>query len=362
MKKTLKENNKISYSREDKSKTEIVYEIEIDFAEYKTQYQKELKKLQKNFRIKGFRPGKAPADMVEMSEGKEANGKAMSELMPKVTTSVLKEESVTPVAPVSYEIVTFEKDKPIVYKASIAILPEFKVPDLRPILKKVKKEDSSVKDSEIESVLKQLWQDKSKKGDHKNMDDEWVKDVSKTIGFKSTDMNSFKQEIKDSIKVQKDRVVEDNYQHHLLHEAITLSKIDIPEALIKYEAAERERSFNQQLKQMNVSSDQFCKIRGVTMEQLRDQWLGDSKEALEHDVFLLSYAKDRKVEVSEPELQSEIDLIKAQNKNAKPDVYEDSYWRSYIKRIVMKRKSYSNFLKELGISVADTNEKKGKSE
>jgi FKBP-type peptidyl-prolyl cis-trans isomerase (trigger factor) len=145
----------------------------------------------------------------------------------------------------------------------------------------------------------------------------------------------------------------------------------VPEAAVEFEMEEREKTFRQQLEQINASVEQFCKIKGVTMEELKQQWHKDSHDALENDVFLSKYAEKRDIEVTEDELEEEIDRIKkrseaqaqaaqaqaqAQKGGAKAqpqqpggnqEMYDNPQWQAYIRRVLLKRKSYQGLLKEV---------------
>ncbi len=349
MNKQPKQQKQIDYKRNDKSKTEIELEVTIPQKDFQKAYKAELDELAKTVRIKGFRPGKAPKDMVEASHGKEATEKAIDKLVPEYTVAALRKEELIPAIPVTYDIVSADPKKGLNFKAKITIVPEVKLPDLKKVRKGVKMEPDEATDKEVETFLKQAWE--QHKGKHKNKDDKWAAEVAKKLGFKSQTMKEWKKEIKDAISKQKKNIVRQKYTKDLLSKAIEMSGIEIPDSAREYEAAQREKSFEEQLKQMNVSPEQFCQIRGTSMEELREQWKKDSKDAWENDVFLAAYAKDRKIEVTPEELKAEIDYVKKNSKDQdqKVDdkVFEDVQWQEYIRRVVLKRKSFKEFLEEV---------------
>jgi FKBP-type peptidyl-prolyl cis-trans isomerase (trigger factor) len=95
------------------------------------------------------------------------------------------------------------------------------------------------------------------------------------------------------------------------------------------------------------------------MEELKEQWHKDAHKALENDVFLSKYAEDRDIKVTEKELEKEIEHIKEHSKQkADESTYKDPQWRSYIRRVLLKRKSYQNFLSEIGGSKGKKSKKK----
>lgn len=333
----------LDYKRNDKSSTEIELEIPVPEKLFSEVYDDVFKNVAKDVRVKGFRPGKAPKDMVESSHSKEILEETMKNVMPLLSAQIMKEEKIMPVAPLTYEIVSTDKPKNVKFKAVISVIPPFKLPNLKKI--KIQKESTEVKDAEVDSFIKRLWQER--KGKHKNMDDKWVKEIAPAIGFKVETLKDLKAQVKKAMEVEKERIVMQKYGSDILAEAVKMAGIEVPEAAVKFEAADRERSFNDQLSQMKVAPEQFCQIRGVTMEQLREQWEKDSKTALENDVFLRQYSEERKVEVTEDELKAEIDHILKQNKDQSKDLIDNERWRGYIRNVMIKRKSYTAFLIEV---------------
>jgi len=337
------------YTRVNKSSTEIELDITVTRKLFDETYKVELAKISQNVRIQGFRPGKAPVKMVEASHGKKAIEEVLNKIMPGLTVQAMTKEKIQPVIPVTYEIVSMDKSSDVVFKAIIHVMPEIKIPSLKKI--KVEKEAVKVEAKELEGVIKKLWQDH--KGDAKNMDDAWVKKISPKLGFKSSTIKELEPEIKNAVLLQKKRIIEERYSSDILKKAIELTKVEIPEAVVLYEMKERELSFNEQLEKMKVSVDQFCQIRGVTIDQLRDQWKKDSHEALKNDAFLAAYSRERKITISDDEIEGEIKLIKSRSKDkgsedSNSEIFANPQWKGYIKRVLLKRKSFAAFLSEVG--------------
>lgn len=334
----------LNYEREDRSDTEVALKVTLPYKGFNKEYKKLLKKKRENVEIKGFRKGNAPMDMVENMHGQEVKQKALNSIMTEKATQVVREEDLAPVAPLSYELEEFDEDEGIVITIVVPVLPDFEIPDVSKL--EVEREEVEVTEKEVDDVLDRLW--KEHKGDHDNMDDEWVKDIAKKLNFKSETLEDFKKEIEEAVKAQKQMVVEQNFQTALLEKAVEESGLEVPEALLDYEMKQREATFQDQLKKMNIDEEQFCKIRNVTMEDLKKQWKKDSLKALEQDVFLLEFAKQHDVEVEEDELEAEVNMIRSKNPDAPEETFDNPTWRSYIQRVVLKRKAFRKFMEEAG--------------
>jgi FKBP-type peptidyl-prolyl cis-trans isomerase (trigger factor) len=295
--------------------------------------------------MKGFRKGKAPKEFAESSVMVQAQQSALEELLPKYAIEIMKQEDIQPAAPLSYEIESVDLSKGAKIKAIISVVPEFKLPDLKGIKSKVKKQSTSVSDKEVNDVIKHLWEEH--RGKSKNKDDKWAKSVSKKIGIESENMKDFESQLKDSIKNEKERLVAQKYSSDLLAKTIETAKVEVPEAMIHMETHAREDSFSKQMEQMKMSADQFCKMRGVTMDQLKEQWEKDSKEALLSDIFLSKYAQEKGLKVEADDLKAEIEIIKSRSPNADSKVFDNPQWKKYIERVLLKRKAHQAFLEEI---------------
>lgn len=336
-------NTDVNYTREDVSATRIDFTITIPGKEYEDRYEKALAELSSDVKVKGFRAGKAPRNLVEPSKGTEARQKALEELINEYAAVVMEKEKLFPVVPPAVDVADMDDKKNITVVIQIPIIPEIKIPDLSKV--KTRKVDVDVEEKEVDALLKRIWQDH--RGKFKDQDDKWVESVGSKIGFVSKTIQDLRVELKGAIESEKKRINDETYASAVLAEAIKLAEIELPDQLIAYEAHQREHSFMNTLEQMKITKEEFCEKQGVTMEDLEKQWTKDAKEALETDVFLASYARDRKVDVEEKELETEIALMKQSSKDPNDPMFDNDEWRSYIRRVMLKRKAYASFLSEV---------------
>lgn len=335
----------LDYEKKEVSNTQIDLMINISKSDLGKEYDKQLKKLSKGVEMKGFRKGKAPSNVVESSVGAKAQQLALEKLLPKYATEILQKEDILPAAPLSYQIENVDVKKGAKIKAIVQIVPPFDLPNISSLKEKVKKESSIVTEKDVDELIKHMWNEHRDKA--KNKDDSWVKALSKKLGFKSKTMTALRKELKDSIRSEKGRLVVQKYQGDLMSKTIGLAGVEVPDGMVHVEAEARENSFNTQVKSMKVTPEQFCKIRGVTMEQMRDKWMKDSKEALKNDLLLSKYAKERGLGVSKSELENEVEMIKKRSPSDDSKLFDNKEWRGYIGRVILKRKAFQSFLEEV---------------
>lgn len=333
----------MSYTQKNASATEITYEITIPSSEFEQHAEEEVKEIAKSVSVAGFRPGKVPVGMVGEEKVTEARKRALEHVISHEAAEVLRSEKVGPAMPPSISITSFEVGKPVVFTMTVVVIPSVTFPPLASL--STRKLPVAVEDKDVDALEKDMWE--QHRGKFKDKTDEWVKSIASKLGFKAKTLGELRVEIRLAVEYEKSRIIDQKFAHDALVEAIEKAKVQIPERLVQYEAEERERSFLATLHQMNSTLDEFAKTRKITIEELREQWKKDAKEAIETDVLLSDYARSRKVIVTPEELEAEVSILKTQAKNQSDPMFDNREWRGYIERVLLKRKSVQAFLDEL---------------
>ena len=94
----------MNYTREDVSSTRVDLKITIPGKEFKDQYEKALEELSADVKMKGFRAGKAPRNLVEPSKGTEARQKALEDLINEYAAKAMEKEKLFPVVPPAVDV------------------------------------------------------------------------------------------------------------------------------------------------------------------------------------------------------------------------------------------------------------------
>lgn len=160
----------------DKGQLEVT--IELTPQEYQPFLETAAQKLSENMNVKGFRPGKATYELIEKHVGKEEVWqKALEPAIMKTLAKALDEEKIQSVGQPNVDIVKLAPDNPVIYKATVAILPEVTTPDISTITvekKEVKADEQKLKDA-LENLQKahaseKLVDREAKKGDKVEID------------------------------------------------------------------------------------------------------------------------------------------------------------------------------------------------
>ncbi len=118
-------------------------------------YQNQLKRISRNVRMPGFRPGKVPMKMVEAQHGAEAMQEAVSDLISNSLHDAMAKEKLQPVGQPAVDIKDkVEPGKDFEYTASFEIYPE--VGDVGIDGAKVEKLVCEIDDKDVEDTLDNL--------------------------------------------------------------------------------------------------------------------------------------------------------------------------------------------------------------
>ena len=124
-----------------------VEEIEASIANV---YQKEKNRIQ----VPGFRKGKAPLKMVEKLYGKGIFLEdAINDAVPGAYEAACKESGLNIMSEPEIEYTQVEVEKPVVFKATVAVRPEVKLGQYKEL--EVESQEVAVTDEEVEAALKQ---------------------------------------------------------------------------------------------------------------------------------------------------------------------------------------------------------------
>jgi trigger factor len=114
-------------------------------------------KYQKAAKIKGFRPGKAPLDVVRQKFQKEINEEARESVLKEVLVAEIKERGIRPISPITVTGEERQGDR-VVVTAQVEVLPDFQIPDPGSIKveRPVRKVLESDVDEEVENLRKSM--------------------------------------------------------------------------------------------------------------------------------------------------------------------------------------------------------------
>lgn len=138
------------FSRE---KNLVTLEIEEEPQQFDKYYQKTAQEIAQKVKIPGFRPGKAPINVLEQQVGKDQiNHEAANDLITECYRLAIEEKSLFPIDyPKNVKVIQQKPGEPFVFSLEVEVKPEVKLGAYKKI--KVKREKPASGDQEVEQQL-----------------------------------------------------------------------------------------------------------------------------------------------------------------------------------------------------------------
>jgi len=129
-------------------------EVEIPAGEVDREYGRIARDFQKQARIPGFRPGRAPLSLVRQRFEDKIREEVLSALLPAHLQASFERENVEPISRPVVEELHFHVGEPIRFKASFEVIPTFELGDYKSI--RVEPAEVTVTDTDVENALEEL--------------------------------------------------------------------------------------------------------------------------------------------------------------------------------------------------------------
>lgn len=137
---------------EELNPTRVKLTIEVPFDELKPSLDKAYKELSKQVRIKGFRPGKVPARLIDQYVGRgPVLQEAINDALPGLYGRAVEEKELFVLGQPDVEITTLEDGKEFAFTAEVDVRPQFEVPGYDDL--KVTVDDAVVTPDDVEETL-----------------------------------------------------------------------------------------------------------------------------------------------------------------------------------------------------------------
>jgi len=137
------------------SPTRVRINVEVPFAELQPDFDRAYKQLAKQVRLPGFRPGKAPAKLLEARLGRGAVlEQVVNDALPGRYTEAVTATEVRPLGQPDIEITKIEDGEELVFTAEVDVRPDIELPDLSEL--KISVDPIEVTDADVETELESL--------------------------------------------------------------------------------------------------------------------------------------------------------------------------------------------------------------
>lgn len=130
----------------------IALKFEIDDERLEASMNKAVRRVAQQIKIPGFRPGKAPREVVERTVGRSALvQEALDELMPDLYQETLESEEIEAIAQPEFEVESLD---PLIVNAKVPVRPTIELNDYRSL--RAPREDVTATDEQVEGAISNL--------------------------------------------------------------------------------------------------------------------------------------------------------------------------------------------------------------
>lgn len=146
---------------EGQKNSQLTIKISLDEGEWQESIKQAANKLAQNLKIAGFRPGKAPLEVVINTAGEtRVVSEAAESAINKFYLLAIKEQKILPIVPPKVSVEKVDLKHPLVFKAEVVTMPEVELEDY----KKIKVESKAVvaDPAKVEGVLKNIQRQQAK--------------------------------------------------------------------------------------------------------------------------------------------------------------------------------------------------------
>lgn len=314
------------------SRDDAAWEIHITAelpAEVLATYREEaLKEMQKDAKLDGFRPGKAPLERILQIYGEAAVLRhAAQHAIEHELPELLAAEKALIIESPRVQTETPEAGKPLKIEARAALAPQVELPDYKKIAKKVnaKKEEITVSDEEHSQAMTHLKRERARidkmeaggdaqkaaeearalaEADLPALDDAFVQ----SLGYENAE--KFSEALRNNIKTEKEMQAKEKRRAEMLDELVKDSKINYPAALREYELDDMEARMKEDISRLGMTFDAYLAQMKKTREQIRGEWKDAADKRAKVRLILTEIARKENVEADKETLAHELEHAK----------------------------------------------------
>ena len=201
----------------DSTKREINVAVEGDIV--KNKFEEVFKKIAKEAKVPGFRPGNAPRDILEKHYGSYAQQEVMKELVPDVYNQAIDKEGLDVIALPNISDVKLDANT-LSFKAEVEVAPDIQLKNYKGI--KLSYKRIEVGEDEVKRNLDAVKESRK----IESIDDNFAR------GSGYPDLNSLTEAMSKQIYIQKDNQQRQNIENQIIAYLTKDSDFKIPQALI----------------------------------------------------------------------------------------------------------------------------------
>ncbi|TAN59109.1 hypothetical protein EPN16_07935 [bacterium] len=238
--------------------TKVQLDIEVPAENVKQKFEEVYEKLGKEAKIPGFRPGKAPRDILEKHHSRLAREEVIKNLIPEAYKETLEKEKISAIEMPEISEVKLESNV-LSFKAVVEVRPEINVKEYKRLKLKYKK--ISLGQDEIEKAMNNL------KEAHKAgvLDEK----LARSLGYSCVE--GMRASVERQLLTQKENDQRYRFQEHLVKEILSKINFRIPPSLIQRRLEELVYEAKIQMHRRGATQEQIASKEEDLKKELRPE-------------------------------------------------------------------------------------------
>jgi FKBP-type peptidyl-prolyl cis-trans isomerase (trigger factor) len=260
-----------------KEVNKVILDIEVPQDRVKSKFNEIYEKINHELKVPGFRPGKAPRQVLEQHHAKLAREEVLKILIAESYEEGVKKEEIDVIDVPAISEVKLESDI-LSYRAEVEIKPEIKIKQYKGL--KLKKTEVRVEPSEVEEYIKQL----------KKTRDEEIADekLARGLGYRS------REELVDCLTKQmylkKENEERARLERAIIDQLLRGSSFEAPRSLVHKRIHELEHQAEQQMANYGLNEENIKK----RLEEFKSKFKTEAEEQVKVFLILETIAKSEK--------------------------------------------------------------------
>lgn len=292
-------------------KSVVEISVTVSWADLEPKWNEALQHLTAELELPGFRKGQVPVAMAEQNLGTKLNDEFFKLAMPQALIEALQGSNITPIDYPKYQLVSFVKGQSLVFKALVTQKPQITVGDYKSI-KVTRPAPKVVTDGDVNKMIEEMfkrWKSRQPAAGAPvvSVSDTPDDNFAKAVGALS--LVDLKTKLKADLENEAKYNNELDYEELILQQVEAITNVEIPEILVSDELNRMLVQLQKRVADMGLLLEDYLKGQNKTIESLKEEWKVQAEKNVKMELGLSEVARAENVEVSDADLQAEIDKI-----------------------------------------------------
>lgn len=238
--------------------------------------------------LPGFRPGHIPEEVLMKNIGEMPVLEETAEVaLGREYGNIVREMKIVPVARPQVAITKLAPGIPLEFKITVAVEPEFTLPDYKKIAEEVAatKETLEITDKEIDDVVEEIKKQDLKTGLQEGED--------------------LRGKVKENLLKEKEFRNAEKKRLTLVENLVKATEIPVPGALVNSEIEKMLLQFKDDVSRMGAKFDEYLKQVNKTEEEIKAEWQPKAVERVKAELIMAKIAQTEKLEPEPADLDHE---------------------------------------------------------